>query len=192
MDVKKLLDTIHLVEKLKDVERHCYTSGGRRESVAEHCWRTAVMAFFIKDEFPEADIDKVIRMCLVHDLGEIFTGDIPVFIKTEEDGKKEETLLYGWVDELPEPYRTELRELFEEMEERTTVESKIYKALDSLEAVIQHNESDISTWEENEYELNRTYAYDRTEFSAYLMELRKAIRDETEIKIENGGKNEQR
>lgn len=192
MDVKKLLDTIHLFEKLKDVERHCYTSGGRRESVAEHCWRTAVMAFFIKDELPEADIDKVIRMCLVHDLGEIFTGDIPVFIKTEEDGKREETLLCGWVDGLPEPYRTELRELFEEMEERTTVESKIYKALDSLEAVIQHNESDISTWQENEYELNRTYAYDRTEFSAYLMKLRKAIRDETEIKIENGGKNEQR
>ena len=43
------------------------------------------MAFLLKDEFPDADIDKVISMCLIHDLGECFTGDIPTFIKTNHD-----------------------------------------------------------------------------------------------------------
>jgi putative hydrolase of HD superfamily len=67
MEVRKLLDVLHLAERLKDVMRHCDTSGGRRESVAEHCWRAALMAYFLKDEFPRADMDKVIRMCLIHD-----------------------------------------------------------------------------------------------------------------------------
>ena len=70
MRPSELLAALHTVEKLKDTTRHCYTSGGRHESVAEHSWRIALMAFFLRDEFPEADMDKVTRMCLIHDLGE--------------------------------------------------------------------------------------------------------------------------
>ena len=62
MTPERLLDTLHTAERLKDVTRHSYTSGGRRESVAEHSWRLALMAFFLRDAFPEADLDKVIRM----------------------------------------------------------------------------------------------------------------------------------
>ena len=88
MEARALLDALHVAERLKDTMRHCYTSGGRRESVAEHSWRIALMAFFVKDEFPEADMDKVIVMCLIHDLGEAFTGDIPTFNKTEKDDRR--------------------------------------------------------------------------------------------------------
>ena len=88
------------------------------------------------------------------------------------------------MDTLPEPFCTEMRALYAEMAARETLEAKIYKAMDSLEAVIQHNESDIATWEPHEYELNRTYAYDRVQFSEYMKDLRAAIRAETEAKIE--------
>ena len=44
------------------------------------------------------------------------------------------------------------------MAERKTIEAKIFKAMDSLEVLIQHNESDIKTWSDNEYDLNLTYA----------------------------------
>ena len=88
MEVHKLLETLHIAERLKDELRHCDTSKGRRESVAEHSWRIALMALFMQDEFPELDINKVIRMCLIHDLGECFTGDIPTFLKTAEDEQK--------------------------------------------------------------------------------------------------------
>jgi len=54
MDTQMLLWILHRSEKLKDVTRHCYTSGGRHESVAEHCWRAGLMAFFLRDEFPRA------------------------------------------------------------------------------------------------------------------------------------------
>ncbi len=183
MEPRALLDALHVAERLKDEIRHCYTSGGRRESVAEHSWRLALMAFFLRDEFPEADMDKVIRMCLIHDLGECFTGDIPSFDKTAADEEKEESLLYAWVDSLPEPYRTEMRSLYEEMAARETTAAKIYKALDNFEAVIQHNESDLATWTENEYTLNLTYGEDKAAFSPYLTALRKAMREDTEKKL---------
>ena len=184
MEPRALLEALHVAERLKDATRHCYTSGGRHESVAEHSWRITLMAYFVKDEFPEADMDKVIRMCLIHDIGECFTGDIPSFLKTQSDEDTEERLLFAWVDSLPEPYRTEMRALYEEMAARETLEARIYKAMDSMEAVIQHNESDIGTWTENEYELNMVYGDDKVAFSPYLMRLREVIREETRAKIE--------
>lgn len=184
MKPESLLEILTVTERLKDATRHCYTSKGRHESVAEHCWVMTVMAFFMRDEFPEADMYKVIKMCIIHDLGEAFTGDVPVFSKTKADEEREENLLAEWVKTLPEPYNKEMLELYEEMNERKSLEAKIYKAIDSLEAVVQHNFSDISTWLPNEYELNKTYAYDKVSFSDYLMSLRQAIREQTDKKIE--------
>lgn len=184
MEPRELLDALHTAERLKDTTRHCYTSGGRRESVAEHCWRAALMAYFLKDEFPEADMDKVIRMCLIHDLGEVFTGDIPTFEKTQADGETEEALLHRWVAALPPELSRDMLALYEEMDARRTPEAKIYKAIDGLEAVIQHNESALDTWIPYEYELNLTYATDKVEFSPYLKQLRQALREETLRKIE--------
>lgn len=183
MEARKLLDALVVAERLKDTTRHCYTTKGRRESVAEHSWMMTLMAFFMRDEFPEVDMDKVIRMCIIHDLGECFTGDIPVFNKTQNHEEKEEKLLYDWVTSLPEEYAAEMKSLYEEMAERKTLEAKIYKSIDSLEAVIQHNFSDISTWLPNEYDLNLTYADDKVAFSDYLKTLREAIREDTIKKI---------
>lgn len=183
MNTADLLALLHTAEALKDVTRHSYTSHGRRESVAEHSWRLALMAYFVKDEFPEVDIDKVIRMCLVHDLGELFTGDIPAFLKTKADETKERDLLSSWVSALPEPYCTELTNLYREMDAQETAEARIYRALDGMEAVIQHNEAALSTWSENEYQLNLVYGEERVTFSPYLTELRKGIREETEEKL---------
>lgn len=69
------------------------------------------------------------------------------------------------------------------MNERKTGEAKLYKALDNLEAVIQHNEADISTWIPLEYDLQFTYGADKVEFSSYLKELKKEIDKRTTEKI---------
>lgn len=186
MEARKLIDILELAERLKDTTRHCYTKNGRHESVAEHCWMASLMAFFLRDEFPEADMDKVMKMIIIHDLGEAFTGDIPTFDKTAANEKTEEDLLYRWVRTLPAPYAQEMMELYEEMAARETLEAKIYKAIDGMEAVIQHNISDISTWIPREYELNMTYADDKVAFSDYLKVLREEIRKDTILKIEEG------
>ncbi len=70
--------------------------------------------------------------------------------------------------------------LYREMEDRETPEAKVYKALDKLEALIQHNESPLDTWSENEYSLNLTYAFDAVPFSDWLTRLRKEILKDTQ------------
>ena len=172
MEARALLDALHVAERLKDETRHCYTSGGRHESVAEHSWRIALMAFWMKDEFPDVDIDKVIRMCL-----------IPTFAKTDADEAREEAELMAWVRSLPEPVSGEMEALYREMIALETPEAKLYKAMDKLEAIVQHNESDIATWEPHEYQLNMTYADDAVAWSPVLRELREAIRNDTKAKI---------
>ena len=179
----ELLEILRLSEKLKCNTRHCYTSSGRQESVAEHSWQIALMAMLIAPEFPEADMSKVIRMCLIHDLGEAFTGDIPAFEKTEAHEAAEAKALKAWVESLPEPFAAEMAELYAEMEARETVEAKIYKALDGLEALIQHNESDLATWLPLEYDLQQVYAFDRVDFSPYLKGLRQEVLQDTLDKI---------
>lgn len=183
MEARKLLDAIAVAERLKDTTRHSYTSNGRHESVAEHSWMTTLIAFFIGDEFPDADMDKVIRMCIIHDLGEAFTGDIPAFDKTAANEQAEENLLLDWVKSLPEKQAAEMLALYEEMAKRETLEARIYKAIDGLEAVIQHNMADLSTWIPLEYELNLTYADDKVAFSEYLKGLREEVRKDTIEKI---------
>ena len=183
MEPRELLEILHVAERLKDTPRHCTTSQRRRESVAEHSWRIALMAFLLRGTFPELDMDKVTSMCLIHDLGECFTGDIPTFLKTAQDERTEDALLHDWVASLPAPVRTDLQALYAEMDALITPEAKLYKALDKLEAVIQHNESPIDTWSENEYELNKTYAFDAVAFSDWMTALRREILSDTLQKI---------
>ena len=183
MDARTLIDTLTVAGRLKDTTRHCYTLGGRHESVAEHSWRIMLMAYWISDEFPEANLEKLLKMCLIHDLGEAFTGDIPSFEKTEVNEEREAELLFKWTKSLPEPFATEMMELYREMEERKTLEARIYKALDNMEALISHNESDIQTWLPLEYDLQMTYGNDKVAFSEYLTELRDMIREDSREKI---------
>ena len=106
-----------------------------------------------------------------------------MIICTTMNEATEEELLYSWVKSLPKNYAKEMLNLYDEMAKRESAEAKVYKAIDSLEALIQHNISDLSTWIPKEYELNKTYADDKVAFSEYLKELREEIRKDTLEKI---------
>ncbi len=189
MKIEEFLYLSHLAEKLKNNTRHSYTSSGRHESVAEHSFRLSVMAFFLQDEFPEANMDKVMKMCIFHDFGEAFTGDIPAFLKKETDEDAEKLCVDTWLSSLPECYQKELIPLFTEMEKQETLEAKIYKALDKMEAVLQHNEADISTWLPLEYDLQLTYGEKETAFCTYFQELKREVNKQTIEKIKVSRKN---
>ncbi len=184
MKINEFIRIINIFEAMKRNTRHSWLSDGRHESVAEHSWRVTIMAYFLKDEFPGVDIDKVIKMCLFHDIGEAFTGDIPAFLKTDEDEIIEENTIEKFIETLPTEYRDELALLFEEMNRLETPEARIYKALDKMETLIQHNEADISTWLPLEYEMNLVYGEKEVQFSEYMKALKKAVNEETVRKIE--------
>ena len=185
MKQAELLAILSVAEKLKCTTRHADTSNGRRESVAEHSWRLALMAMLLEKEFPDTDINKVIKMCLIHDLGEAFTGDIATFNKTDADTKKEDAAYALWIESFPKTEKIQFQHLLKEMSRLETKEAKLYKALDKLEAVIQHNESDIASWLPLEYDLQLTYGAEEVAFSEYLSKLKTLINAQTRDKIKN-------
>ena len=192
MKPQELIQFLSIAEKLKCNTRHSWTSDGRHESVAEHSWRLSLMAYLVKDEFPELDMDKVIRMCIWHDMGEAITGDIPAFYKSMTDEVKEEKVFRELLNTLPEPIRSETVALFEEMNALETPEAKLYKALDKMETLIQHNEADISTWLPLEYEMNLTYGSEEVKFSEYMIRLKEVIDECTRNKIKLGNESSEK
>ena len=186
MKPQELLEILNVAEKLKCVTRHSDTSSGRRESVAEHCWRLSLAAMLLEEEFPDTDITRVLKMCIIHDLGEAFTGDIATFNKTSADREEENRRFKQWLGTFSDFQREQFSSLLAEMEALETKEARLYKALDKLEAVIQHNESDISSWLPLEYDLQLTYGRENVEFSPYLKNLKAHIDQWTKEKIESG------
>ena len=177
MTPQEYLDIIVAAAKLKTTPRHCFTAENRAESVADHSWRIALMGMLLcgEEEFRDLDRDKLLRMCLIHDLGEAFTGDIPTFLKSDADAQAEDNVFRRWVKGFSEPQVTEWLALLDEMDALETREARTYKALDKLEAIISHNESDISTWLPLEYDLQFTYGVGNIKFSPWLTDLRTAI-----------------
>ena len=187
MNQREYIKFLNVIEKLKCNTRHSWTSSGRHESVAEHSWRLAVMAMLCADEYPDLNINKVIKMCLIHDLGEALTGDVPAFLKTDENEKEEEKAIESLLTLLPTDTKAELSALFEEMGSLKTDEAKLYKSLDNIEALISHNEADISTWISREYEENLTYGQKNSEWSFWTKELRKEVKQDSIDKIRKEG-----
>lgn len=185
MEARQLLEILEVAGRLKTTTRHCETKAGRKESVADHSYRIALMAMLLAGEeaFGQTDMNKVMRMCLIHDLGEAFTGDVPSFEKDDKDEDTEERLFRKWVEGFPSPQKEEWQALLAEMRELRTAEAKTYKALDKLEAVISHNESDLSTWLPLEYELQLTYGEEQVQFSEYLKRLKEENNSRTRRKI---------
>lgn len=185
MTPQEILEILHVAERLKCSTRHCDTSTGRRESVAEHSWRLCLFAMLLEQEpeFQALDMGRVLRMCLIHDLGEAFTGDIPAFSKSSRDEGREQALYENWIAQFPPANRAQFQALLAEMLALETPEAKLYKALDKLEAVIQHDEASLDSWLPLEYDLQRTYGQEAAQFSPYLRALKAEIDRWTEEKI---------
>lgn len=187
MEEETLLQFLNLAEKLKCHTRHSWTSSGRQESVAEHVYRLLVFAWLVREEFPDYDMNRVMELALFHDMGEALTGDIPAFEKDKEDEKKEEQAQEKIAGMLPEPYRERLADIFREVEKKETKESRLLAALDKLEALIQHNEADLSTWLPLEYDLQLTYGQEQTKSIPYMKKLRKRVYEDSVEKMKAAG-----
>lgn len=186
MTDREILAFLHIAERLKDQTRHCCSSNRRPESVAEHSWRVSLLAMLLEDEIEGADFNKILRMCIIHDLGEALTGDIPAFWKTKGDSDHEDAMIEQLVEQLPQPQKGRFHSLFAEMHAQKTKEAKIYKALDKMEACIQHNESPLDTWLPLEYELNQTYGEENAKCDPRLERLRQQVKQDTLAKLEKG------
>lgn len=187
---KQLLDFLHLAENLKNEPRHSRTSRGRRESVAEHVWRTALMAVLLKPALnKKLNWERLLAMIIVHDLAEARTGDVPIFKTAPRQDKKasEQKAMREFQRRLPRKVGRWLYALWQECESKKTPEAKIANALDKLEAQLQHNEADLRSWIEWEKVrvfggLDSVASVDKT-----VWQLKNAIITEAIHKLRKGG-----
>ena len=127
-DLLGALEFLRAAERLKATYRSAWTSAGRRESSAEHTWRLCLMAMVLVPEFPDVDVAKLLKMCVVHDLGEAVGGDVPApeqerrLAADPAAGKSatERRDLASLVSPLPEARRAEILALWDEYEAAAT------------------------------------------------------------------------
>src|SRR5688572_5313638 len=120
--LKNILNFLHQAEGLKRELRHSWLSDGRRESVAEHTWRMALMAITLYRELEEpVDILRVLKMIIVHDLGEVYAGDYQAYgggVIPENKHELEAEALEKLITLLPSETQEEIMALWEEFEKR--------------------------------------------------------------------------
>jgi len=141
-EIEGVLEFLRAAEQLKTTYRSGWTSSGREESVAEHTWRLCLMSLVLADSFPGVDFARLVKICIVHDLGEAIGGDIPAIHQTPGESKaaQEREDLLQLLRPLPERLRAEIAALWDEYEAAATPEAKLAKALDKLETIMQHNQ----------------------------------------------------
>lgn len=176
-NIKGRLAFLQEAEKLKSVLRSSHTSTGREESTAEHTWRLCLMAMTFADELAGMDMLKILKMCLVHDLGEAIHGDIPAIEKNQHPNKsaQEKTDLLYLTRSLDESQQNAILALWQEYEDAASPEAKAVKALDKLETILQHNQGVNPP--DFDYEFNLTYGQKHTSADP-LFALMRSIIDE--------------
>ena len=137
-----ILTFLRAAERLKTVTRNGWTSTGERESVAEHTWRLCLMAMLLYGNDPGIELARLLRMCLIHDLGEAIHGDVPAPVQQAGAGKarQERADLVELTAPLPPALRQEILELWDEYEAAVSPEAKLAKGLDKLETILQHTQ----------------------------------------------------
>ena len=181
-----VLDFLRAAERLKTATRSAFTSEGQPESVAEHTWRLCLMALVLAPEFPEADLGRLLRICIIHDLGEAIGGDVPAPEQVrratagESAGKaaEERRDLLQLLEPLPEARRTEITALWDEYEGAATVEARLAKALDKLETILQHNQGRNPA--DFDYRFNLGYGRRHTADHPLIVAMRALLDAETE------------
>lgn len=197
---KQLIQTLKLLtlsEKLKCELRHSWLSNGQQESVAEHSWRLAFMVCLFAPYLTKPiNIEKALKMALVHDLAEAETGDIPMFNCVDAASKQQKFLneqkaILKMTSLLNNEIGQEIYDIWFEYEQKKTYEAKFVNALDKIEAHIQHGEADISRWQHYEkLMVFQTQWLDRhCEFDSTMMTLKDLVKQTIYDKFADHGEN---
>jgi putative hydrolase of HD superfamily len=186
---------LNIAEKLKCEMRHSWLSSGRQESVAEHSWRMGLMAMtFFPYLSQKVDLEKCLKMAIIHDLAEAEVGDIPVFETQTLEAKKSKFIAEKMAMEkicalIEDPLGQELFTLWEEYESKESYEAKFVNALDKIEVFLQHIEAPLSTWTELEKDMlfQEKWLCAHCRFEPCLLELAEEIINQGIQKVKDAG-----
>jgi putative hydrolase of HD superfamily len=178
-EIHGVLAFLRAAEQLKNTHRSAWTSGGQPESVAEHTWRLCLMALLLGDSFPGVDFARLVKICIIHDLGEAIGGDIPAIhqVPGESKAAQERADLLQLLEPLPERLRAEITGLWDEYEAAATPEAKLAKALDKLETIMQHNQGKNPP--DFDYRFNLDYGKQHTRGTPLIEAVRELLDQDT-------------
>jgi len=178
-EILGIMQFLREAERLKNVYRTSWTSGGQPESTASHTWRLCLSAVVFATQFPEVNVERLLKICIIHDLGEAIGGDIPAIHQQANAPKAEQERkdLLTLMEPLPVTLQQEITELWDEYEAATTPEAKVAKALDKLETLLQHNQG--ANPPDFDYLFNVGYARKFTDAVPLIAEIRQSIDEET-------------
>jgi len=184
-----ILDFLRAAEALKVNTRSAHTSAGKQESVAEHTWRLCLMAMVLASSVPDVDFARLVRICIVHDLGEAIGGDIPApeQARRASSGRAhkagdERRDLVALASPLPLALREEIIGLWDEYDAAQTKEARLAKALDKLETILQHTQGRNPP--DFDYRFNLGYGREHTASPPVIAALREILDRETERRAE--------
>lgn len=178
-EILGIVQFLREAERLKNVYRTAWTSGGQPESTAAHTWRLCLSAMVFAKHFPEVNSERLLKLCIIHDLGEAIGGDVPAIHQQANAPKatQERKDLITLLAPLPLALQQEIIDLWDEYEGATTPAAKVAKALDKLETLMQHNQG--ANPPDFDYAFNIDYARRYTDAVPLIAELRKSIDEET-------------
>ncbi len=184
-DLDGVLAFLREAERLKTVRRSGWTSAGERESVAEHTWRLCLMAMVLYGRDAAVDLGRLLRICLVHDLGEAIGGDIPAPEQRGSKSAEERTDLLEVLAPLPAVIRGDILALWDDYESGGSVEARLAKGLDKLETILQHTQGLNPA--EFDYRFNLGYGRDHTGHDPLLAAIRDRLDADTARRAEETG-----
>jgi putative hydrolase of HD superfamily len=180
-DLNGIIDFLRDAERLKDAVRSGYTTGGRQESVADHSWRLCLMALVLHHRFEGFDLGRLIAICVVHDIGEALSGDIPAPQQTAAGKTADERRdLLTLIQPLPGEVRQLVTGLWDEYEAASTPEARLAKAFDKLETILQHTQG--ANPPDFDYRFNLDYGRRYTAGDATLEAIRALLDAATEAR----------
>jgi putative hydrolase of HD superfamily len=149
------------LDQLKNIQRRSYLiSGDRNENSAEHSWHIALMVMLLA-EYSNASIDleRTIRMLLVHDIVEIEAGDTYCYDDVVDQTLREEKAADRLFNMLPDDQAEMVRDLWDEFESGDSPESRFAAAMDRLMPLLQSYHTQGKGWKENE--INKSQVLER-------------------------------
>jgi putative hydrolase of HD superfamily len=182
-----ILAFLRAAERLKTVTRSGWTSTGEAESVAEHTWRLCLMAMVLYGRAEDIDLARLLKMCLIHDLGEAIGGDVPAPLQVTGSPKagQERADLLSLVEPLPAAVQREILELWDEYEAASSPEAKLAKGLDKLETILQHTQG--RNPDDFDYTFNLDYGQRYTAADPVLAALRSRLDEVTAQRARDAG-----
>ena len=184
MDLQQAQDRLAFLERaeaLKDTFRSGFTAGGRSEDTASHTWRLCLWVLVFEDQLAGLDMAKLLKLAVLHDLGEAVSGDIPATQQLGDKSVEERADFQSLLQGLPDALHDHFLTLWDDYDTAGSAEARVIKGLDKLETILQHTQGKNPA--DFDYDFNLDYGQKHMHGHPLFAILRSLVDDKTRSRM---------